>query len=220
MGGHIVIICGHYGTGKTNLALNMAENAAAEGKRTVIADLDIVNPYFRTSEYTAELESRGVRVVSPCMAGTTLDTPALSPELFSLFDGDSDLVIIDAGGDDVGATALGRLSARIARAGYELLYVVNMSRGFVETPESAVGILREIEAASRLRATGIVNNTHLAAETRAQTVLDSLPYARAAAELAGVPLVATTAPRRLEGELSGRVENLYPVEVIVKLPWD
>lgn len=220
MSGHIIVICGHYGTGKTNFALNMALNAAAAGKRVVIADLDIVNPYFRTSEYSATLENRGVKVISPSMAGTTLDTPSLSPELFSLFDSDSDLVIIDAGGDDVGAKALGRLAHRITEAGYEMLYVINRQRGFVSTPEQAIGIMREIESASHLRVTGIINNTHIASLTQPSTVLDSADYAAETAKLAGLPLVATTVPSKLAEQLSGKVENLYPVDIIVRLPWD
>ncbi len=107
----ITVICGHYGCGKTNLALNLAVEAAATGRRSVIVDMDIVNPYFRSSEYRTFLERHGVQLIAPVFANTTLDTPVLPPEIYSIFNMENTDMFIDAGGDDVGATALGRSSA-------------------------------------------------------------------------------------------------------------
>lgn len=186
----ITIVCGHYGCGKTNLALNLALEEAP----CTLADLDVVNPYFRSSEYEALLEQNGVRLIKPVFAGTTLDTPTLSPALFSLFDDAAGRVLIDAGGDDAGVTALGGLSTQLTACGYEMIYVINQNRVLSQTPEEAAGLLKEIEAASRLKATGIVNNTHLGVETDLETLLEGLPFAQKTAELCGLPLLYSTAP--------------------------
>lgn len=190
----ITVICGHYGCGKTNLALNLALEAAAAGERVTVADLDIVNPYFRSSEYRGLLQERGVRLIAPVFAGTTLDTPTLPPELYSIFEEAAGRVFIDAGGDDAGVTALGGLHALLDQAGYDMLYVINRYRVLSQTPEEAAALLGEIEAASRLKATALVNNSHLGVETRLDTLTAALDFARKTAELTGLPLLYSTAP--------------------------
>lgn len=216
----INIICGHYGSGKTNLALNLAVDLQSRGERVTIVDLDIVNPYFRTADYTELLQSKGIKVISPATARTTVDAPALTAEILSVFDKTDERIIIDVGGDDAGASALGRYSNKIfAQGEYEMLYVINKYRKLISTPQEAVDLLREVETASCLRATGIVNNSHLCNLTSMQDILASLPYAQQTALLADLPLVMTTAPKQFKQELVGKVENLYPVDIIVKLPW-
>lgn len=217
----INIICGHYGTGKTNLALNLALNMQSRGERVTLVDLDIVNPYFRSADYTGLMESLGIKVISPSTAGTTIDAPGLTASILSVFDSDGSRVVIDVGGDDAGAFALGRFSNQVvASRDYQMLYVINKFRKLTSTPQEAVDLLREIESAASLRATGIVNNSHLAGLTSAKDILESGPYATKVAELTGLPLLITTAPLALEKELTGKVENLYPVQIIVKLPWN
>lgn len=215
----IQIICGHYGCGKTNLALNLALSLCEKGEAVTVADLDIVNPYFRTADYREALEKKGIHVISPHSAGTTIDAPQINAEIFSIFDRPEGRVVIDVGGDDAGAAALGRFARQIQAGGYEMLYVVNRYRKLVETPEEAVALLREVEAASHLRATGIVNNSHLSSLTTPGDILSALPYAGEAARQAALPLVMTTAPRALAEELEGRVANLYPVDILVRPPW-
>jgi CO dehydrogenase nickel-insertion accessory protein CooC1 len=215
------IICGHYGSGKTNLALNLAFNLQSTGERVTIVDLDIVNPYFRTADYTAMLQSKGIKVISPATAGTTVDAPALTADMLSVLDKTDERIIIDVGGDDAGAFALGRFSKRIyAQGDFGMFFVINKFRKLIATPQEAVELMREVESASGIRATGIINNSHLAGLTTAEDILSSLPYAQQTAKLAGLPLVMTTAPKQLEHELSDRVLNLYPVDIIVKLPWN
>lgn len=217
----IHIICGHYGSGKTNYALNLAVNACKMGEKVTIVDLDIVNPYFRTSDYTKLLEDEGIKVISPSSAGTTVDAPALTAEMYSIFDKKDEYIIIDVGGDDVGAAALGRFSKLIINFGnYEMLFVINKFRKLISSPEEAVELLREVEYASRLKATGVVNNSHLASLTTADDILSSIEYAQKTAQHAGLPLKATTAPVSLEKELFDRVPDLYPIEIFVKLPWN
>lgn len=215
----ITLICGHYGSGKTNFALNMAVNAARSGEKITLVDLDIVNPYFRTADYRDELEKAGVSVIAQNLEGTTLDAPALTARMFSIFEESMGRVIVDVGGDDAGATALGRFSRQLNESGYDMLYVINRFRKFISEPEEAAVLLAEIESACRLKATAIVNNSHLGAQTVADDIITSVPYAEKTAELTKLPLMYTTAPRRIADELEGRVENLYPVDILVKLPW-
>ncbi len=190
----ITIICGHYGCGKTNLALNLALEAAKTGGPVTLVDMDVVNPYFRSSEYGKLLEGEEVKLIAPVFAGTTLDTPTLPPEIYSIFQPEAGRVFIDAGGDDAGVTALGGLHDQLERAGFQMLYVINRYRALSQTPEEAAGLLKEIEAASRLKAGGIVNNSHLGVETNLETLLEALPFARKTAELTGLPLLYSTAP--------------------------
>jgi hypothetical protein len=190
---------------------------AKSGKQVSLVDLDIVNPYFRSSDYRRVAEEAGVRVIAPGYAGSTLDSPALPAEIFSVFEAPGH-VIFDVGGDDVGATALGRFAPKIQKIDYELLYVVNKYRPNTAEAAGAEELLREIEAASRLKATGVVNNSHLMGFTEAETIRASLPYAEQTARELWLPLRFTTAPENVAAAL-GDVENLYPVKIYVKTPW-
>ncbi|NLL95467.1 MAG: ParA family protein [Thermoplasmatales archaeon] len=212
----VTIVCGHYGTGKTNLAINLALMSAAAGRDTSLLDLDVVNPYFRSSDSAALLAERGVIVHGPNLANTNLDTPSLSaaigPTLRS-----RRWVIVDLGGDDVGATAFARFAGDLP-PGYSMLYVVNRNRPEVSMPEGAVAMLREIESKSGARATGIANNTHLMGLTTPETVAESVDYAESVARLAGLPLLFTTVPRDLSKHFVG-APGILPIDVHVRVPW-
>ena len=237
----VAIVVGHYGVGKTNLALNLALDAASRGRRTVLCDLDVVNPYFRSSDYTKLLEKAGVHVVAPVFAGTTLDTPSISGEVATAIEWAQQpaddaavegagagrrLLVIDAGGDDVGATVLGRFAGSIRQAPYTMLYTVNERRNLTQRPEEAVEVLREIEATSRLAATAIANNTNLKQETDPEVVSAGVAFAKETARLSGLPLAFTAVPRTLMGAGAGRFpadageQGYYPVEVYVRTPWE
>ena len=213
----LTIITGHYGSGKTTFALNLALDLAAAGQKVTIVDLDIVNPYFRTEDHRAMLEAHGVAVVSPPYANTNLDLPGLSAQIYGAFEQEGN-VILDVGGDDAGATALGRFHRQIEQRGYEMLCVINARRNLTAEPEQAAELLRDIEQASRLKTTALVNNTHLKQLTEPQTVLASLPFAAEVGRLTGLPVRYTTAPKALAAQLS-EVPNLYPVEPFVLTPW-
>lgn len=214
----MTVICGHYGAGKTNFAINCAIDAAKNGKSVTIVDMDIVNPFFTTSEYADVLQKEGVKVISPSFAMTNLDIPALPASMYSIFDTD-DEVILDAGGDDVGATILGRFSRNIVERGYEMLYVTNMYRPMTSDPEDSVGILREIESACGLKATAVINNSHLKEMTTVSTITDSLQYAKDVSRSAGIPLRFSAVPRHMIGELSAD-ECFYPIDIYVQTIWE
>ncbi|MDE6998650.1 MAG: hypothetical protein K2P04_12360, partial [Oscillospiraceae bacterium] len=173
----ITLFAGHYGSGKTNIAVNYALLLAREGRKTAIADLDIVNPYFRTKDSAAELEAAGVDLISPQFANSNVDLPALPAETYRLVEDRSLYAVMDIGGDDRGAYALGRYTPFILEEGdYRMAFAANPYRPLTRTPEEALEVMGEIEAAGGLPFTAIVNNANLAHETTAETVLAAIPY--------------------------------------------
>lgn len=214
------IIYGHYGCGKTNLSLNLALSLAKQGKPVTLVDLDIVNPYFRSSDYKDLFQGMDVEVVSPQFAGTNLDLPSLPAEIYSVFNQSGRYVIMDIGGDDAGAYALGRFAEQVNQLGeYEAYYIVNKYRALTKSPQESAALLREIESASRVKATGIINNSHLQQLTTAQDILSSVGYAEETARALSLPIVMTTAPKQVAPALAGKVEQLFPVEAIVRPPF-
>ena len=210
----ITLVAGHYGSGKTNIALNYARMLKRAGSPVTVADLDIVNPYFRTKDSAADLQAEGIDLVVSDFANSNVDFPALPKEIYALVADRETKIVMDIGGDDRGALALGRYVPDIkAEDDYEMLAVVNAARPLTRTPQEAVEVLREIEAACRLPFTGIVNNTNVGAETTVETVLGSIPYADEIAALMGVPVRFTCAIGAIAAELKGKVENLLPLEI-------
>ncbi len=215
----INIITGHYGSGKTNIAVNMAVELAKQGKKTAIVDLDIVNPYFRSADFEELFSGCGVELVKPLYANTNLDIPAISFDLERIANDDG-YVIIDVGGDDDGAVALGRYAGFLSLFGDDLdfFYVVNKFRYLKGEEDEALGLLWKIEAASRLRATKIINNSNLGRETTPQDVLSSIGFAEKIAKESGLPLEFSTAPREIACPLlDGKVKY---VDIYVKPVWD
>lgn len=208
----IVILTGHYGSGKTSLAVAIALDRRRQGRRVTVADLDIVNPYFRTTDCRKLLESHGIHLVASAFANSNVDLPSLPKELYALAeDADTDAVL-DVGGDDRGAVALSRYVPAIAeKADYELLFAVNFFRPLTQTAEDALTVLREVEAACGLSATGLVNNSNLGAETSADDVLSTLPKAARLAALSGLPIAFTAVDERIFPALAGQIENLFPI---------
>lgn len=210
----ITLFAGHYGSGKTNIALNYARMLKRSGEKVVIADLDIVNPYFRTKDSAAALQAEGIDLVVSDFANSNVDFPAMPKEIYGLVAERGQKVVMDIGGDDRGALALGRYVPDIRAEGdYEMLAVVNAARPLTQTAADAVEVLREIEAACQLPFTGIVNNTNLGQQTIATTVLESVPYANEVAALMGVPVRFTCATAAIARELEGKIENLLPLEI-------
>jgi len=201
---NIKIICGHYGTGKTNLTVNLAKNRAAAGEKVTVVDMDIVNPYFRSSDYRGILEEDGIEVIAPVFGATNLDLPSLPASMYMAFEKEG-TVYFDLGGDDVGATVMGRFREKLNGREYEMYYVVNRYRDLDCNPQETVNILREIEGVTRLKATAIINNSHLMDETTSQHIKDGIEYTREVARLAGLPVIATVIRDDLAGEFEGKL---------------
>ena len=214
----LTILCGHYGTGKTNCAVNMAMDLRRQCPKVAVADLDIVNPYFRTKDSEEEFEKAGIELICSRYANTNLDIPALPENLYRITEDRDTKMILDIGGDDSGAIVLGRLASAILEENdYEMLTVINKYRPLTPDVESTVEVLREIEAASRIPFTGIVNNSNLGEETVPEDVAASLQYAEDVASAMGIPVVMTTVKADLYEELAGKIPNLFPLQLQRKI---
>lgn len=191
----------------------------------VLFDLDIVNPYFRSSDFTELLEEEGIEVCSPLYANSNLDIPALTGRLDAVLAGDQRHIVIDVGGDDAGAYALGRYSEKLTALGeHQMYYVINCYRYLTRTPEEALELLGEIEAASRLKATALINNSNLGTETQPQTLADSMAFAEAVSCLSGLPLAFSAVLQEQEKDAPALPQlygkPLFPVKRLVKTVWE
>ena len=211
--GRIIAVTGHYGSGKTNLAVNLAVDYAKAGDRVCIIDLDIVNPYFRTADFTELFRQHGIKLIAPQFANTNLDIPSLGIDMAAVINS-CDRLIIDVGGDDSGAIALGQYSSVLNNFGCALYYVVNRYRYLTRTPGEAAELLRDIEQVSRIKAKGIINCSNLGSETSAADVTVTADYAVQCGNAAGIPVVMTAAERGLE------VEGAYPVDIYIRPFWE
>ncbi len=210
----VTLLAGHYGSGKTNLAVNLARMMRLRYDRVTVADLDIVNPYFRSADSADELKGLGIRLIVSPYANTNLDAPALPQEMYSIVDDRSRHVIIDVGGDERGALALGRISGRILEENdYDMFLIVNRFRPLTRDAESVREVMAEIEAACGLPFTGIVNNSNLGAETVPATVLSSLSYADEIRAVTGLPVVATAVEDTLYPALRDEIPDLIPIKL-------
>lgn len=195
----------------------MAFDLKKQFDNVAVADLDIVNPYFRTKDSIEDFNERNIRLICSEYANSNLDIPALPQDMYAVTDDKSLKVILDIGGDDRGALALGRLSPKIIEENdYEMLMVINKFRPLTPDADSTVEVMREVEFAGGIRFTGLINNSNLGEETTAQDVLDSLAYANAVAEKSGLPVVMTSVKADLFKELEGRVDNLFPMVLQAK----
>ena len=216
----ISIFCGHYGSGKTNIAVNYALHLKENFETVSIADLDIVNPYFRTKDSMRVLSEHGVQLISSEFANSNVDVPAIPAETYSLLHNKEQYAVIDVGGDDRGALALGRYSEDIIKDGsYELFFVINKFRPLTRNADATLEIMAEIEKACHMKFTAVINNSNIGDETTAEDVLSTVAYANEVSERANIPVKMTTVRKSLFEELSGKIENLMPIELYVRQSW-
>lgn len=214
----ITILCGHYGSGKTNVAVNMAYDLKNQHDKVLIADLDIVNPYFRTKDSKDELESRGITLISSEYAGTNVDIPAMPQQMYALVDNKDCKAVIDVGGDDRGALALGRIMPSImAENDYEMLFVINCYRPLTRDAESTLEVMREIEEACKCKFTAIVNNSNLGNETTEDDVLKSVAYAEEVSRITGLPIKCTCVYGKLYDSLKTKIPNAFSLDLQSKI---
>jgi len=192
----IVLVVGNYGSGKTEVSVNLAIHLS-RNHDVAIADLDIVNPYFRCREARDEMESHGIRVINPAGGYQAADLPIILPEIRGTVQSGEKFMIFDVGGDDVGARVLSSLADIFEGQSYSMLQVINARRPFTDTVEGCLKIKGEIEAASRLRINGLVSNTHLLDETDEETIGEGCALARSVGREAGIPLEFVTVDESL-----------------------
>lgn len=210
----ITLFAGHYGSGKTNIALNYARWLRRQGKPVTIADLDIVNPYFRTKDSEGALKEEGIGLIVSEFANSNVDLPSMPKEAYNLVNDPSVYAVLDIGGDDRGALALGRYVPAIRQEGdYEMLFVVNRSRPLTRTVADTLEVMGEIEEAAGLPFTAIVNNTNLGLQTTAEDVLASRAYAEALSRVTSLPVKMTCAAEKLIPELTGKIPDLFPLSI-------
>lgn len=210
----LTLFAGHYGTGKTNIAVNYALFLRRLGKKVCIADLDIVNPYFRMKDSAEELERAGIDLISPQYANTNVDLPALPAEAYRLVEDKSCYGVMDIGGDDRGAYALGRYVPYIIKENnYRMVYVANCYRPLTRTVDDALEVMAEIEQACGLRFTDIVNNSNLGEETNAETVLNSLDFINELSERSGLPVFLHSAKQSTCEALEGKLSPFLPLHL-------
>ena len=208
----LTILCGHYGSGKTNVAVNIAAELRRSCGSVTVADLDIVNPYFRTKDSQDFFAEQGIRLICSPYANSNVDIPALPQEMYAITDDRSMTAVLDIGGDDRGALVLGRLAPKILAEGdYEMLMVINCYRPLTRDAASTLEVMREIEYAGGIRFTGLVNNSNLGAATTPADILASQGYAEEVSRLSGLPLVMTSVRQDLYPAVEGKVPHAFPL---------
>ena len=212
----ITLFAGHYGSGKTNIAVNYALYLRSLGNEVEIADLDIVNPYFRTKDSAEELADAGIELISPAYANTNVDLPALPQEVYGLVQNTKKYAIMDIGGDERGALALGRYRPYILEENnFEMVFVANFYRPLTRTAEEAIEVMREIETACGIPFTAIVNNSNIGEETTAEEVRASFSEVKRLSELTKLPILFTSVKESLLNEFEG--EEILPLRLQNKI---
>lgn len=217
----LVIITGHYGCGKTEFSLNYVIKMKEQFEHVCIADLDIVNPYFRSREKKLFLEEHGIKVVDSSINSTTLELPALPAEIMGIIQNQNIISILDVGGDPVGARALARFSDQIKKYDYDLFYVINGNRPETQTAEHVIKNMREIEKTSGLKVTGLINNTHLLRDTSVQDVEFGHELTKEVSWATDIPIryeaaIEETADKILNKDIK---EKLFPINLYMREEW-
>ena len=216
----IQIITGHYGSGKTEYAVNLALQLSQEHENVALADMDIVNPYFRSYEQAKRLEDSGIRVIVTSCGGIA-DIPAINPEVMSIFQQEKWTGVLDIGGDPIGARVLARFAHQLNPSDFDLLFVLNANRPETKDVESALQYMQGIEAECRQKVTGIVNNTHLCGETTAEDILKGAKLAHALSERTSLPVIHHAVQRKFVEQVQDQLaEPVLPMNIYMKKPWE
>lgn len=209
---NIYIVTGHYGSGKTEFSVNFALSLKKTYEKVILVDLDIVNPYFRSHDAKELLEKEGITVLAPAYAGTNVDIPVLPPEIMRIFEEKDAKIVLDVGGDDDGAIALGRYKQFFDKADYEMFLVVNTRRPLTSTPDEIIEMKNGIEVASRLTMTGLISDTNLADETTPEIVLEGVRITDTVSEQTGLPVVYVCATEGIAQALPDSIQGkVFPI---------
>ena len=216
----IRIIIGHYGSGKSEFSVNYAVKLAEMGRKVAIADLDIVNMYFRSREKAEEMEDMGIKVIASKVNAPAIEVPSISPEVFTPLQDTSYDLILDVGGDQVGARTLGRYVEHFKEGNYDMFFVLNANRPETQTVEKALEYMVKIEDVSRAKITGIINNTHLLKGTSAEDILRGQKLALEVSARSNIDIkyisvleeVVPSLPEGLEGEI-------FPIRMFMREEW-
>lgn len=216
---HTVIFTGAFGSGKTEVAINYARGAYAQGRPVVVADCDVVTPYLRVGDYRETLAEEGLRIVAPPGGLASFELPAVSPELAGLIADPETHVVLDVGGDPVGARFLAGYAESIAALGYDMWLAVNPFRPTTSEPEAVAAQASELEEQSRLRFTGVAADPHLGPATQLTDVHRGLVAVEMAAGLLGLPIVLLAVESRLAHAIACTTPPVLPLRLTIRLPW-
>lgn len=214
----ITVIAGHFGSGKTEFAVNYAFKLKEQFEKVTIVDMDTVNPYFRTKDAKDSLEEKGINVIVPEFANSNLDIITIPSEVLSVFADENCHAIIDVGGDDEGATVLGMFNRYLLDCGYEMYLVLNHKRPFTGNLEDSLEMISAIETTSRLKFTGIVSNSNLMELTTPELVAEGEALCEAVSEKTGIPLKFISATKENASLLKNK-EKLFELDFYIKKPF-
>ncbi len=219
----INIFTGHFGSGKTEVAVNYAFKMAEADFKTAIVDFDIINPYFRTADAKEALESNNIRVLLPRFANTNVDIPAIPAEIYSLFQDKTYKVVLDVGGEDLGAKAVSRFKEEITSDDYEMFFVINTKRGMTDTPEKIYEMIAIIEDGANIKITKLINNSNLLEETTPEIIFHGNEIISEVSRKTGIPIAITAGMEELVNSFNS--EQLSGSEILsmrkqIFLPWD
>jgi hypothetical protein len=217
----INIFAGHFGSGKTEIAVNCAVKLSSEGKKTSIADLDIVNPYFRTADAKNKLEQNGILVITPLYANTNVDVPALPAEMNTIFEKKEYRIVLDVGGDDLGARVLARYKEQISKEDYDMFFIVNIKRPMTDTLSGIKEMISDIENSSKLKVTKLVNNTNLLGNTSVSDVIQGHKLIKEISDEFGIPISFISGfYENIKGIESKIDTKVFYMDKLIKLPWE
>ena len=214
----ITLFAGHYGSGKTNIAVNYAIDLKEKGYPVIIADLDIVNPYFRTKDSERELAQAGIKLISSEFANSNLDIPTVPQEVKKCFYDTDREIVFDVGGDDEGATVLGMFNRYLLDSGYEMYLVLNTKRPFTENLDDTIEMINAIEYSSRLKFTGIVSNSNLMEFTTPEIVAEGEKLSEKISEKSGIPLKFISATEKTSGLIKNK-DKYFKIDFYIKKPF-
>ena len=216
----ILVLVGNYGSGKTEISLNLALKLARRGDKVTLVDLDIVNPYFRSSERTELLEKEGVKVYAPSFAMSTVDVPSLPADIQAVFADKSRRVIFDVGGDDTGAAALGQYKPYFDQDDVEVLFVVNAFRPLSGDADSVCDLMLRVAGRSRLSPTAVINNANVAWETEESDLVRGEELLREVSTRMNLPIGYLCAKQdildKLPDHLSG---ERIAIDILMRPEW-
>lgn len=203
----ISVFVGHFGSGKTEMSINFALKAAEKGEKTTLIDLDIVNPFFRSSEVKDLLDEKGIALLAPNFARTTVDVPSLPPTIQGVFSREEGVIVFDVGGDPQGALALSGYKPYFDEVDFDMYFVINTRRPFTSNAEEILELMGEIESHSRQKITHLVSNTNLSYETTIEIIEEGIKVVEEVSRLCQLPIAYINVPKNLEEQLPKAYEN-------------
>ena len=221
MDSRIRVFTGHFGSGKTEIALNYALNLSQTGKKVCIADLDVVNPYFCTRDEKDLLESKGIKLVATPKEYSNVELGTIPLNTMTVFNDKSYEVVLDVGGDEQGATALGQYNRYFNLEDYDMYFVINTSRPSTNDADSIIEYIKQIERTSRLKVKFLINNSNLSYETKVNHILEGQKIVKEVVEKTGLILRYTTIREDLVDKFKEKVEGeILPLKIFMLPPWD